>query len=750
MSAEVAGQAEGVTLLEAIEGGDVPYPERMSYVAWLKWRRETGSRPLSKRDGVSTTPEQEAALWRKVMKFLHDAEEEDEDEEEEEEDSELVPEASGAGGDSPPRVDVSAAARELAMVPTGAAYVPATAPGSRPAGPSGPPSTAGSVPGTAEGLHAELRAIFRPDQEPVADYLTRVSRIVLALKAHGVTVSSRDLDALSTKATLLADEFSKIGGDWHPTKMVRRLRTRFSVAALRGGEDPEDAEEIQREIQCIGELILALGGKESSSQEKVWSSPSDVPVEAVGPRSPGLPQPATASGLGVGLDRGGLHTAEVAGGPSAARVLGATDGDSPLRAKLAALEMEIEALKRGSDGGGSQTGSQHPAGDLAAALAAQTEALKEALAQRGGQSSITTVKTDLTWPTLTDDKSDARDVVLFYEEFEDVCALANNCRGMSAREKLLALRGRCRGSRMKTYTNAYRAAWKSGEVLSDPQAVYDRIKNKHLMFGESREEREVRVDGEHASLAKGKLTGHQFEPLFEASIADLEAVGLGKTPRELYLSYLRKMISKRRSGTTKGCGLATPRMAGCEDRRLGRRATKSFWSTSREKQRTGLFPTLCTRPPVRRARTRRSRWLRLRRRLRVSRPLRRLLRKEQLPRPKLARTRRMLLRRRELAKERTRRSASTFAIMGIARKGMPARTATTRSFAEKLSRPRRVTKPLPLRKVKAKGREVAKQKPTQSLRLRPKARQSHQALFAPFSPRMGRARKEPTATWSTT
>ena len=112
---------------------------------------------------------------------------------------------------------------------------------------------------------------------------------------------------------------------------------------------------------------------------------------------------------------------------------------------------------------------------------------------------------------------------------------------MSAREKLLALRGRCRGSRMKTYTNAYRAAWKSGEVLSDPQAVYDRIKNKHLMFGESREEREVRVDGEHASLAKGKLTGHQFEPLFEASIADLEAVGLGKTPRELYLSYLRKM-----------------------------------------------------------------------------------------------------------------------------------------------------------------------------------------------------------------
>ena len=106
----------------------------------------------------------------------------------------------------------------------------------------------------------------------------------------------------------------------------------------------------------------------------------------------------------------------------------------------------------------------------------------------------------------------------------------NNCKGMSARERLLALRGRCRGSRLKTYTNAYRAAWKSGEVLNDPEAVYARIKAKHLVFGESREEREVRVDGEHASLAKGRLTGHQFEPLFELSIAELEAVGLGKAP----------------------------------------------------------------------------------------------------------------------------------------------------------------------------------------------------------------------------
>ena len=238
-----------------------------------------------------------------------------------------------------------------------------------------------------------------------------------------------------------------------------------------------------------------------------------------------------------------------------------------MRARLAALKMELEALKR------------------AAAIKQQTEVLKDTLASRGNQLSVTAVKADLTWPTLTDDRSDARDVSQVYEEFEDVCALANNCKGMSFREQLLALRGRCRGSRLKTYTNVYRAAWRSGEVLSDPKAVYDRIKSRHLVFGESREEKEVRVDSEHALLMKGKLSGHQFEPLFEASIAELESVGLGKTPRELYLSHLRKMRAhlQKEINSDKRCGLpirisavvlhyAAPR--------LGRKPTRLCWSMS--------------------------------------------------------------------------------------------------------------------------------------------------------------------------
>ena len=300
MSAQVAGQPEGVTLLDAINDGTVPFPGRMSYVRWLEWRKETGSRPVKRHDGRSTTNTQEVALWRSVMEFLHDVQEEEEEEEEEsdEEDEsppplepveeidgpELIPDAGNGLGEAAALEQAAASAAPaaptagatgLAAAGDGAlAVVPLSA--DRRAGLSGPPSTAGSVPATAESLQADLREMYRPDQEPVAAYLTRLSRIVLALRAHGVAISSAELDGLAAKASLLAEEFGQVGGDWHPTKMVRRLRARFAAAALREGDDGDDGD-VQKEIQAIGELIIAFGGKQSASADKVWSFSSDVP-----------------------------------------------------------------------------------------------------------------------------------------------------------------------------------------------------------------------------------------------------------------------------------------------------------------------------------------------------------------------------------------------------------------------------------------------------------------------------------------
>ena len=210
MSKQVAGRPEGATLLDAINDGDVEFPGRMTFMDWLKWRKSTGTRPLKKRDGVSTTLEEENALWKEVMDFLHDAgeeelEEEEEEEEEEEQDVDAAVEpappsphpAAGAhtgftdeelaGLDATSVELLPDAEREAALAAaaakSAAAPKPSSGPGPALAGPSGPPSTAGSVPATAETLQAELRELYRPDQEPVSDYLTRLARVVLALRS---------------------------------------------------------------------------------------------------------------------------------------------------------------------------------------------------------------------------------------------------------------------------------------------------------------------------------------------------------------------------------------------------------------------------------------------------------------------------------------------------------------------------------------------------------------------------------------
>ena len=134
---KVSGQPEGTTLLECINESAVPFPERMSFVRWLEWRRQTGSRPVKRRDGRPTCSADEVALWRSVMDFLHDVKEEDEEEEEEEEEDdedespppeepvddldgpELIPDA--GDGLSEAAALEQAAARAAAAAPTAGA-----------------------------------------------------------------------------------------------------------------------------------------------------------------------------------------------------------------------------------------------------------------------------------------------------------------------------------------------------------------------------------------------------------------------------------------------------------------------------------------------------------------------------------------------------------------------------------------------------------------------------------------------------
>ena len=493
MSKEVSGEDEGVTLSECIADGRVPVPDRMSFPKWQAWRRGEGRRPVLRRDGRGISTKDEVALWKSTMVELYGAEDSDDDEEDEGS-LELKPDAAV----SALAVRSDAAVGGLKVGGGG--------------GTSPRPSSAGTGAAGTDELLKQMKQVFRPDQEDMGVFLSRITRLVMALKTLGHEVTTEDLALVTLKAEVIQESFDEVG-TWDVRALARNLRDKFALVAL--DMELSDVDKASRS-EAIGQAILALGGKESSKPDKLFSTPS-----ADGPTfSPMKRDAASLRELGdAGLAR------YATGG-----------GDSPLRAKVAALEMELEALKRGSDGSVAGGG-----GDLTAALEAQTKVLQEALGSKAGTTSVTSVKTDVNWPTLTDDRSEARDVAQFYEEFEDCCSLANNCEGMSLREQLIALRSRCRGSRLKTYTNLYRAAWKSGEVLENPEAVYLRIKDKHLVFAESKEEKEVRIDNEHVLLQKGRLSAHQFEPLFESSVSELEAIGLGKTPRELYLSYLRKM-----------------------------------------------------------------------------------------------------------------------------------------------------------------------------------------------------------------
>ena len=105
--------------------------------------------------------------------------------------------------------------------------------------------------------------MYRPDQEPLGQFLSRIGRLVLALKAHRISVAASDLEKISLKATILSEVYGRIGGDWDPKKLVRALRLRFSNAATVGDFD-EHPEDLAKETDCIVELILALGGREST------------------------------------------------------------------------------------------------------------------------------------------------------------------------------------------------------------------------------------------------------------------------------------------------------------------------------------------------------------------------------------------------------------------------------------------------------------------------------------------------------
>ena len=74
-SADVAREVSGQDrpFLQCVADGEIDKPELQDHRAWVTWRsiRASKTRPRKAVDGYTTTPAQESALWKGVMKSLY-------------------------------------------------------------------------------------------------------------------------------------------------------------------------------------------------------------------------------------------------------------------------------------------------------------------------------------------------------------------------------------------------------------------------------------------------------------------------------------------------------------------------------------------------------------------------------------------------------------------------------------------------------------------------------------------------------
>ena len=382
---------------------------------------------------------EEVALWRAVTAELYGEDRIEDLEEEEEQDEEEEPEARprlrpipALMGPAEPDVGTRPSPRPVGFA--------GEAPGeqARPAirdeggrgeekGRASPAPSSGYTGVSMSEMQRKLFALHDPRYESLAAYRARAERISHALEVLGQEVGPADLRSVIMKAELIQEGYEALG-DFDPRNMVGHLKEQFIMLA---NDDTKEPEEKGLTTVAIAELIQDLGGRVRTAPEKVFSTPSDE--------------------LQDDRNRGSKRSREP------------TDGDEgvvALRSKMVAMQMELESLKKDKDKDRAASEASSPEKELANALEHQTAALMKALEGRN-QSQVMSVKTDLQWPTLGDERSDSKDVSEFYEHFEDNCGLANSCKGMNYREMLLALRSRCRGSRLKTFTNLYKSAYRA-------------------------------------------------------------------------------------------------------------------------------------------------------------------------------------------------------------------------------------------------------------------------------------------------
>ena len=93
---------------------------------------------------------------------------------------------------------------------------------------------------------------------------------------------------------------------------------------------------------------------------------------------------------------------------------------------------------------GSQQGDESPQREQSRAqedlVSRQIELLSQVINMKNNPRSTIRVEPRINWPKLGDDNTGGKDVIDFYDRLEEIFGLANNGQGMSATERLVALK----------------------------------------------------------------------------------------------------------------------------------------------------------------------------------------------------------------------------------------------------------------------------------------------------------------------
>jgi hypothetical protein len=283
-----------------------------------------------------------------------------------------------------------------------------------------------------------LNKTYDPTEDTYERYATRVHRLVAALSMNNVHIGESVWGPKIWEAEI--------------TSQIYPLRDEQQVAWLKRAfanllmtEETRGEEEKEWRIQVITRRLAERGFQS--------------PAKYVDKIASGSPESYQGSPFAFNLKGSTLPSGipEMPVSPGRMQEVDGKQGDvTPLRplqlnftSPSVANTGQVGTLCLGPKGQTQQHGSIEEA--VVSALNRQADFMDKILNKPAeGRRGVIRIEPKVQWPVLNNDDLEVEE---FYEEFENICGLANDMKGLNPMERLLALKTTLRGSRAEIYDN---------------------------------------------------------------------------------------------------------------------------------------------------------------------------------------------------------------------------------------------------------------------------------------------------------